>query len=165
MGSFCRKVLEYMYDNRLDQFVSSFYELYQKYSHLDEEDFLKEWFDKSIIKDLVFYFSPSDIINSFEELKGSKRRLLKTYIKTYWDFCKNPKKYPVRIEEALKFFNLDELSEEKLKASYRRLVRMYHPDRIGKTREAHMIMVKINYYYQILRRYLSDRCEELVYTY
>ncbi len=156
MNSFCKKVIEYMYEDRLNQFISSFYELYRKYSHLDEEEFLREWFDRSIIKDLIAFFPPSAIISSFEELKISKRHLFKTYIKTYWDFCRNPKKYSIKIEEALQFFGLEEFSEEEIKTRYRIMVRNFHPDRIGKSKEAHMMMVKINYYYQILRRYMSD---------
>jgi len=156
MSSFCRKVIEYMYENRLNQFISSFYELFKEYSHLEEEEFLREWFDRAIIRDLVFYFPPSTIISSFEEVRNSKRHLFKTYVKTYWDFCRNPRKHPVRISEALKFFGLEELDEEEVRKRYRELVRLYHPDRAGKTREAHRMMVKINYYYQILRRYMSD---------
>ncbi len=159
MSSFCRKVVEYMYQTRLDEFISSFYELYERYNHMNEEDFLREWFDRTIIRNLVFYFPPSAIITSFEELKSTKRSLLKTYVKTYWDFCRNPRKHPIRIEEAMKFFGLEEISEEKLKEAYRNMVKRYHPDRIGKSRYSHMMMVKINYYYQILRRYLSDRYE------
>ena len=60
----------------------------------------------------------------------------------------------------MNFFGLEELDEEKLKSAYRKMVRENHPDRVGKSRESHMRMVKINYYYQVLRRYLSDRCEE-----
>ncbi len=162
MSSFCRKVIEYMYENRLNQFISSFYELYREYSHLGEEEFLREWFDRSIIRDLVFYFPPSTIISSFEEIRNSKRHLFRTYVKTYWDFCRNPKKHPVKIGEALRFFGLREFSEEEIKARYRELVRSYHPDRVGRSREAHMMMVKINYYYQILRRYLSDGLKSTV---
>ncbi|EDP75228.1 J domain-containing protein [Hydrogenivirga sp. 128-5-R1-1] len=157
MSSFCRKVIEYMYENRLNQFISSFYELYQKYRDLGEEDFLREWFHRSIIRDLVYYFPPSTLITSFEEFQSSRGHLLRTYVKTYWGFCQNPKKHPVKIEEAMEFFGLKELTENKLKVRYRRLVREHHPDRVGKSREAHTMMVKINYYYQILRRYLSDR--------
>lgn len=162
MSSFCKKVIEYMYENRLNQFISSFYELYQKYSHLGEEGFLREWFHRSIIRDLVYYFPPSAIVTSFEEFRSSRGHLLSVYVKTYWSFCKNPKKHPVKIEEAMKFFGLEELNEKKLKVHYRRLVRQHHPDRVGRSRSAHMTMVKINYYYQILRRYLSDRRDEAV---
>ncbi len=160
MDSFCRKVIEYMYENKLNQFISSFYELYTKYNHLGEERFLREWFNRSIIRDLIFYFPPSTIITSFEELRHTKEHLVRTYVRTYWSFCKNPKKYPVRIEEAMEFFGLEELDEGKLKVRYRKLVRENHPDRIGRSKEAHMKMVKINYYYQVLRRYLSDRRNE-----
>ena len=162
MSTFCRKVMEYMYENRLNQFISSFYELYQRYSHLGEEDFLREWFHRSIIRDLIYYFPPSTIIDSFEEYESSRGHLLRTYVKTYWSFCRNPKKHPVKIEEAMRFFGLEELDEKKLKVSYRRMVRRHHPDRVGKSKEAHMNMVKINYYYQILRRYLSDGRPETV---
>ncbi len=103
MSSFCRKVIEYMYENRLNQFISSFYELYREYGYLGEERFLREWFDKSIIRAFVFYFPPSTLISSFEELLGTRRHLLRTYVKTYWDFCRNPRKHPVRIEEALRY--------------------------------------------------------------
>ncbi|RLJ71132.1 DnaJ-like protein [Hydrogenivirga caldilitoris] len=157
MSFFCKKVIEYMYENRLNQFISSFYELYQSYKDLGEERFLREWFHRSIIRSLLLYFPPSTLIDSFGEFESSKGHLLKTYVKTYWSFCRNPKKHPVRIEEAIEFFGLKNLTESELKSCYRKLVRRYHPDRIGKSREAHMTMVKINYYYQILRRYLSDR--------
>ena len=160
MSLFCRRVVEYMYEKRLDEFISSFYELYRLYSHMDEESFLRYWFDKRIIKNLVSHFPPSLIISSFEEFRNTKRNLLKTYVKTYWDFCRNPKKYPVRVEEAMEFFGLEEPSEKELKASYRRMVKKFHPDRVGKTKDSHKMMVKINYYYQILRRYLGDRREE-----
>jgi len=164
MDSFCRRVVEFMYEDRLNQFISSFYELYVRYNHLGEEGFLREWFNKSIIRSLVFYFPPSLIITSFEELRRAKEHLVRTYVRTYWSFCKNPRKYPVKIEEAMKFFGLEELSEEELKAAYRRLVKENHPDRVGRSKEAHMNMVKINYYYQVLRRYLSDRCEGALQT-
>jgi len=59
MDSFCRRVVEFMYEDRLNQFISSFYELYVRYNHLGEEGFLREWFNKSIIRSLVFYFPPS----------------------------------------------------------------------------------------------------------
>ena len=160
MDSFCRRVVEYMYESRLNQFISSFYELYDRYNHLGEEGFLREWFNRSIIKDLVFYFPPSMIITSFEELRHSKEHLIRTYVRTYWSFCRNPRRYPVKIEEAMKFFGLEDLDEEKLKASYRRLVKENHPDKVGRSKEAHLMMVKINYYYQVLRRYLSDRCDK-----
>jgi len=52
-------------------------------------------------------------------------------VKTYWDFCRNPRKHPVRISEALKFFGLEELDEEEVRKRYRELVRLYHPDRAG----------------------------------
>lgn len=160
MDSFCRKVVEYMYETKLVQFISSFYELYLKYNHLGEEGFLREWFSRSIIKDLIFYFPPSAVINSLGELKRSKEHLIRTYVRTYWSFCRNPKRYPVRIEEAMRFFGLEELDERSLKERYRALVRENHPDRVGRSKEAHLRMVKINYYYQILRRYLSDGREE-----
>lgn len=164
MSAFCRKVVEFMYENRLNQFISSFYELYERYSHLGEEGFMREWFYRSIIRDLVFYFPPSTIINSFEEIKTTKGHLLRTYVKTYWNYCKNPRKHPVRVEEALKFFGMNEVSEEELKKKYRKMVRDHHPDRVGRSKSAHMNMVKINYYYQILRRYLSDREREALPT-
>ena len=162
MSAFCKKVVEYMYENRLNEFLSSFYELYMQYKHLGEENFFREWFDRSIIRQLVSYFPPSVLVPSFQEVKNTKGRLLRTYVKTYWEFCKNPRKYPVRIEEALKFFGLEELSEEALRKRYRELVRQFHPDRAGKRKETHMMMVKVNYYYQVLRRYLSDRSYEAV---
>ncbi len=160
MDSFCRRVVEFMYEDRLNQFISSFYELYLRYNHLGEEGFLREWFNRPIIKNLIFYFPPSAIITSFEELRHKKEHLVRTYVRTYWSFCRNPRKYPVKIEEAMNFFGLEDLDEEKLKSAYRKMVRENHPDRVGKSRESHMRMVKINYYYQVLRRYLSDRCEE-----
>ncbi len=162
MHGFCKKVVEYLYENRLNQFLSSFYELYSKYKHLGEEAFMREWFDKAIIRELLAYFPPSVIIKSFEEVINPKRQVFKTYIKVYWDFCRNPSRHKSKISEALEFFGLKELSEEELKAKYRELVRSNHPDIVGKTKEAHMMMVRINYYYQILRRYLSDRRERTV---
>lgn len=159
--SFYRKVVEHMYDIRLNQFISSFYELYRDYGHLGEERFLAEWFDKPIIRRLMPYFPPSVIISSLTELRVRKGHLFKTYVKTYWRFCKNPRVYPARVKEALNFFGLKELEEKALKSRYRELVRKSHPDRVGKTKESHMNMVKINYYYQVLRRYLSDRCERI----
>ncbi len=162
MSSFCRKVVEFMCEDRLNRFISSFYELYKEYNHMGEEAFLREWFYRSIIRELIGYFPPSVLMDSFEEIKGSKGHLLRTYVKTYWEFCKNPRRHPVRVEEAMKFFGIEELTEKELQLRYRRLVKRYHPDRIGKSPEAHRMMVKINYYYQILRRYLSDRREEAV---
>jgi len=79
MDSFCRKVVEYMYETKLVQFISSFYELYLK---LGEEGF-------------IFYFPPSAVITSLGELKRSKEHLIRTYVRTYWSFCRNPKRYPV----------------------------------------------------------------------
>jgi hypothetical protein len=154
MSYFCRKVVEYMYDSRLNQFITSFQEIYSRYKYLDPETFFREWFDRFIIRELVFYFSPSALIRSFEEVKTKRARLYETYVKTYWSACR---KYPAKVEEAVRFFGLKELSEEELKSRYRKLVKRFHPDRAGKSQETHRNMVKINYYYQLLRRFLRDR--------
>ena len=158
MSAFCKKAMEYMYNTKLDQFVSSFHELYSKYNHLDSEDFVREWFDRSVIRCMIDFFPLSHLIKSYEEIGKLKRKLFSTYVKTYWDFCKNPKKHPARIEEAIRFFNLQKLEEKELKKKYRELAKQFHPDISGKTKSTHVTMVKINYYYQILRRYLVDRC-------
>jgi len=164
MSAFCRKVIEYMFENRLNQFISSFYEIYERYRHMEEEDFFKEWFQRSIIRSLIYFFPPSILVVSLEEFDRSKGHLLRTYVRTYWSFCKNPRKHPVRIEEAMRFFGLSELSEELLKERYRLLVKRFHPDVAGNSRENHKKMVKINYYYQILRRFLSDKADRAVQT-
>lgn len=154
MSAFCRKVVEYMYDMRFNQFISSFHDIYRRYSFLSAEDFFREWFDRSIIRELVFYFSPSALIRSFEEVRHRRSKIYEAYVKTYWSACR---RYPAKVEEAIRFFGLKELSEEAIKTRYRHLVRRYHPDRVGKTEEAHREMVRINYYYQVLRRFIGDR--------
>ncbi|MDQ7082280.1 MAG: DnaJ domain-containing protein [Aquificota bacterium] len=146
MSSFCRKVVEYMYDIKLNQFLSSFREIHRRYGDLDADSFFREWFDRSIIRELIFYFSPSAIIRSFEEVKTKREKLYKTYVRIYWSASR---RYPAKVEEALRFFGLREISEEALKSRYREMVRKYHPDRAGKNGETHRRMVKINYYYQV----------------
>ncbi len=153
MRRFCRKVVEYMYDVRLNQFFSSFPDIYRRYSSMSPEDFFREWFDRFIIKELVFFFSPSAIISSFEEVKGKRRVLYETYVKTYWSAFR---RYPARVEEAMRFFGLERLTEEELRSRYREMVKRFHPDKVGKTEEAHRRMVKVNYYYQVLRRFLCE---------
>ncbi len=147
-----------MYENKMNQFLSSFHDLYRTYSHLDEELFFREWFERSIIRDLVYYFSPSAIVSSYEEFRRERIGLLKTYVKLYWRSCKNPAGYPVRVRDSLEFFGLEDLDEEELLKRYREMVKKHHPDRAGK--DGTKIMAKINYHYQVLRRYLSDgRCK------
>ncbi len=154
MSRFCRKVVEYMYDYRLNQFISSFHEIRRRYRTLDPETFFREWFDRFIIRRLILYFAPSAIISSFEEVKTKKARLYETYVKTYWSAVR---KHPASVEEAIRFFGLSDLSEESLRSRYRDMVKRFHPDRAGMSEETHRTMVKINHYYQILRRYISER--------
>lgn len=144
-----------MYDSRLNQFISSFHEIQKRYGYLDADTFFREWFDRSIIRELVLYFSPSAIIRSFEEVKHKRENLYRTYVRIYWSVSK---KRPAGVEEAIKFFGLKKITEEELKSRYREMVKRYHPDRAGKGAENHRKMVRINYYYQILRRYIRDRC-------
>ncbi len=158
MHRFCKKVIEHMYETRMEKFLSSFHDLYRAYGHLDEDVFFREWFERQVIRDLVYYFSPSAIVSSYEEFRRERMNLLKTYVRIYWRFCKNPASHPARIGESLRFFGLEELDEESLVKRYRELVRRYHPDRAGK--DSNKMMAKINYHYQILRRYISDRCNK-----
>jgi len=52
---FHEKIVDYIYQNRLSEFQSSFFNLYIEYRYLNEEEFIKEWFDKFIIKTLYKY--------------------------------------------------------------------------------------------------------------
>lgn len=156
MSTFCKKVIEHMYDSRLEDFISSFYELYNKYKHLDEDAFFKEWFDRFVVRNLMKYFSPIIITENLEDVRLLKRRAYVAYVKTYWSLCSYPRRYPSKVEEAKRFFNIKELTPETLKRAYRRLVKEHHPDVVGKDKNSHVNMVKINYYYQILRSYLES---------
>ncbi len=155
MHRFCKKVIEYMYENKMNQFLSSFGDIYRVYSHMDEDRFFKEWFEREIIRGLIYYFSPSAILSSYEEFRSERVPLFKTYVRIYWRFCRNPDSYPARVRDAMKFFGLEELEEGLLVRKYREMVRKYHPDRAGKSSER--MMARINYHYQVLRRYLSER--------
>ncbi len=149
-----------MYENKMNQFLSSFSDIYKLYSHLDEERFFREWFERDIIRGLICYFSPSAIVSSYEEVRNEKAHLFKTYVRIYWKFCRDPSVYPVRVKEAMEFFGLDALDEALLIRRYREMVRKYHPDRAGKGAER--MMAKINYHYQVLRRYISDRDQRAI---
>ncbi len=156
MKSFCKKVIEHMYDTRLEDFISSFYELYGRYKHLNEDDFFREWFDRFVVRSLMKYFSPVIISENLEEVRHIKRKAYVTYVRTYWSLCSYPRRYPGRVEEAKRFFNIEELNMKTLKRAYRNMVRENHPDRVGRSKKSHLNMVKINYYYQILKGYLEN---------
>ncbi len=155
MQRFCKRVIEYMYENRMNQFLSSFDTIFKAYSHLDEDRFFREWFERSIIRDLVYYFSPSALVSSYEEFRRERLNLLKAYVRIYWRSFRNGHGYPVRLKDSVEFFGLKELSREELTRKYREMVKRFHPDRNGK--EGNLMMAKINYHYHVLRRYLSDR--------
>ncbi len=156
MKGFYIKVLEFMYEKRFNQFQSLFYDLFKNYDHIDEDSFISEWFDRFIIKKLIPYVPPSELHRSYREYTAKRRSLLKTYIRTYWQFCKNPKKYPASIRDAMRYFELNDLNVSELKSKYREKVKAFHPDRAGRKEENHREMVKINYYYQLLRSVLND---------
>jgi len=159
MQRFCKKVIEYMYENRMNQFLSSYHDLYRIYSHLDEDMFFREWFERHIIRDLVYYFSPSAIVSSYEEFRRERIGILKTYVRLYWRSFNGEEKHPVRVRDSIRFFGLKRLDTRELIRRYREMVKKYHPDRAGK--EGNLVMARINYHYQVLRRYLSDRgCED-----
>ncbi len=155
MNSFCKKVIEHMYDTRLEDFISSFYELYGRYKHLDENDFFREWFDRYVVRSLMKYFSPVVISENLEDVRVNKRRAYVAYVRTYWSLCSYPRRYPSKVEEAKRFFNIQDLTLSNLKRAYRKMVRENHPDVVGRDKNSHMMMVKINYYYQILKSYLE----------
>ena len=154
MQRFCKRVIEYMYENRLNQFLSSYDQIYKAYSHLDEDMFFREWFERSVIRDLVYYFSPSAIVSSYEEFRRERLGLLKMYVRLYWRSFREEGGYPVRIRDSIEFFGLNNLNKDELMKKYREMVKRFHPDRVGKA--GNLMMAKINYHYQILRRYLSD---------
>jgi len=156
MKGFYIKVLEFMYEKRFNQFQSLFYDLFKNYEYIDEDSFISEWFDRFIIKKLIPYVPVSELHKSYREYSAKKRSLLKTYIRTYWQFCRNPRKYPAHISDAIEYFELKDLNAEELKSKYREKVKAFHPDRMGKREENHKEMVKINYYYQLLRSVLND---------
>ena len=154
MQRFCKRVIEYMYENRMNQFLSSYDTIFRAYSHLDEEMFFREWFERSVIRDLVYYFSPSAIVSSYEEFRKERLELLKAYVRIYWRSFREKGGYPVKIQDSIDFFGLERLDRDELIKRYREMVKKFHPDRAGK--EGNLMMAKINYHYQILRRYLSD---------
>ncbi len=156
MRGFYIKVLEFMYEKRFNQFQSIFYDLFKNYENIDEDSFINEWFDRFVIKKLIPYVPPSELHRSYREYASKKRSLLKTYIRTYWHFCRDPKKYSASISEAVNYFGLKELNVRELRERYREKVKNFHPDMAGKTQNNHKEMVKINYYYQLLRSVLND---------
>jgi hypothetical protein len=150
--------MEFMYESKLNQFLSSFHEIYRAYKHMDSESFFQEWFDRNIIRDLVYYFPPSAIVSSYEDLKKHRLNLLKTYIRVYWRYGSSKQRYPAKVEEALRFFGLKELDKEQIIKRYMSMVKKFHPDSCSVGKNTHIKMAQINYYYQVLRRYLDDGC-------
>ncbi len=154
--SFHEKIVEYLYQNRLSEFQSSFFTLYDKYRYLDEEEFIKEWFDKFIIKTLYKYMPYSKLVECFDRYYSSKKSVAKSYVSTYWRFCRNPKVFSSKISNSMKFFGLEELNEENLKKAYRKMIKECHPDKLKDKKLSHEKTVLINYHYQVLLGYLNN---------
>ena len=150
------KVIDYVYQNRLSEFQASFFYLYKKYSNLGEEEFVKEWFDRFIIKTLCNYMPYSKLIECFDKYYMNKKNITKSYVSTYWRFCKIPKNFSSSIEASMKFLGIEELSEEALKKAYRSMMKKYHPDITKDKKLSHGKTVLINYHYQILITYLNQ---------
>jgi hypothetical protein len=153
---FYDKVVDYVYQNRLSEFQSSFFRLYNEYCYLNEEEFIKEWFDKFIIKTLHKYMSYSKLVECFDSYCCSRKPITKSYVSTYWRFCKNPKSFSSKISSSMGFFGLEELTEESLKKAYRKMMKENHPDKIEDKKQSHENTVLINFHYQVLLSYLNN---------
>ncbi len=157
MKTFYYSVFDYFYEKRLSLFQSMFYTLYDKYGkNGNTEAFISEWFDSYTLSKLLRYFPLSDLIHYYSIYIKHKRKVIRSYIWTYWAFCQAPQKYTQKIKESMKFFNLEDIDEFQIKRRYRQLVKRYHPD-VCKDRElAHKQMLLINYHYQVLTSYVES---------
>lgn len=154
--SFHERMVDFVYQNRLSEFQASFFSLYKHYSNLGEEEFVKEWFDKFIIKSLHKYMPYSKLVECFDKYCLSKKSITKSYVNTYWRFCRNPKAISSKLGDSMKFFDLEDLDEEKLKKAYREMIKKYHPDATKDKNLSHEKTVLINYHYQVLLAYLNQ---------
>lgn len=155
MKTFYYRVFDYLYNKRLELFQSFFYELYKSFEGKQEE-FVKTWFENYTVKKLLKHFPSEDVLTYYPGFALEKRNVIKSYIGTYWNFCKRPSLYPAKIRDSINFFSLEELSEEQLKRVYRAMVKAYHPDKHPDKENAHKKMLVINYHYQVLLSYLSE---------
>ncbi|MGC8588473.1 MAG: J domain-containing protein [Hydrogenobaculum sp.] len=152
---FHEKIVDYIYQNRLSEFQSSFFNLYREYRYLNEEEFIKEWFDKFIIKTLYKYMPYTKLVECFDRYCSLRKNITKSYVSTYWRFCRNPKGFSSKISDSMKFFGLEELDEDRLKKAYRKMMKEYHPDKVKDKKISHEKTVLINYHYQVLLSYLN----------
>ncbi len=153
---FHEKVIDYLYENRLSEFQSSFFTLYRQYAYLDEESFIKEWFDKFIIKALYKYIPYAKLVECFDNYRASKKPITKSYVSTYWKFCRNPRSFSSKISSSLKFFGIEELDEDFIRKAYRKMMKECHPDRLKDKKLSHEKTVLINYHYQMLLGYINS---------
>ncbi|ADC89148.1 heat shock protein DnaJ domain protein [Thermocrinis albus DSM 14484] len=154
MRNFYIKVLDYLLEKRLEAFQAHFFQLNRNFGD-NVDRFIRVWFEGYILKRLIQHFPLSDIVEHYPSYMRRKRQLIRSYVATYWSFCKRPYRFPTKVTESLRFFGLDTLDEAKLRKAYRQMVLKYHPDRYGNREEAHRRMVLINYHYQVLLSYLS----------
>lgn len=151
MKAFYKKVLDYIYDKRLEMFQAMFYSLYDQYGRSNSVDeFLKTWFDRYALKKLVNYFPFEDIADYYYSYVKTKRKIIKSYVTTYWSFYNNPYIRSSKLRESLEFFGMRDLDLKQLKKTYRNLIKKYHPDVYHDRKEAHKKMLLINYHYQVI---------------
>ena len=155
MRGFYTKVFDYILDKRFELFQAMFYKLREEFRG-EEDLLLKVWFEDYAKRKILEYFPLWDVLEYYPPYIVKKRRLIRSYINTYWRFCSRPYQYSAKIKEAMEFFQLEELNLYELKRRYRQLIKKYHPDVYPNKKEAHKQMLKINYNYQILLSYLDS---------
>lgn len=92
----------------------------------------------------------------FDRYSSLRKNITKSYVSTYWRFCKNPKSFSSKISNSMKFFGLEELDEANLKKAYRKLMKEYRPDKVKDKKLSHEKTVLINYHYQVLLSYINN---------
>ncbi|SMP00463.1 DnaJ domain-containing protein [Venenivibrio stagnispumantis] len=155
MRLFFYKVIDYIYSKQMELFQSMFFKLYREYNS-DIDKFYNAWFENYTLNLMLKFFRKEEFYESYVLYNLRKKSIIKSYIKAYWSFCKNPEKYPYYIKEAMDYFGLKKLTKNELKKKYREFAKKYHPDLNKNKKEATLKMLEINHYYQILKSYVES---------
>lgn len=130
--------LHYVELDKIKEFIST-------YKNLFEIATTKAELDRYIIKAnayLELLFDMDDLLRESIERKKAYNKKTK----------KSNTKYSYTVEGALKLFKLDKnASKEEIKAAYRRLVKIHHPDRGGIQDN----FIKLNNAYEVLKEYYN----------
>lgn len=130
--------LHYVELDKIKEFISI-------YKNLFEMATTKAELDRYIIKAnacLELLFDRDDLLRESIERKKADNKKTK----------KSNTKYSYTVEGALKLFKLDKnASKEEIKAAYRKLVKIHHPDRGGIQDN----FIKLNNAYEVLKEYYN----------